>query len=96
MEIHSYQGSLNPLWNSTARIGASEEPVSVALPAVPSRDIKPVFLLAMLHQHGRKAAWGAASRSHGARGQLYGHEIGFGGCRDFRLCLDEDRGWVGG
>jgi hypothetical protein len=58
MEIHSCQGSLDPLWNSTARMGASEEPVSVALPAVPSCDIKPVFLLAMLNQHGRKAAWG--------------------------------------
>jgi hypothetical protein len=57
MEIHSYQGSLDPLWNSTARMGASEGPVSVALPAVPSCDIKPVFLLAVLHQHGRKAAW---------------------------------------
>jgi hypothetical protein len=57
MEFHSYQGSLDPLWNSTARMGAPEEPVSVALAAVPSCDIKPVFLLAMLHQHGRKAAW---------------------------------------
>jgi hypothetical protein len=71
MEIHSYQGSLDLLWNSTAWIGASEEPVSLALAAVPSCDIKPVFLLAMLHQHGRKAAWGAASRSHGGRGQLW-------------------------
>jgi hypothetical protein len=71
MEIHSYQGSLDLLWNSTARMGALEEPVSLVLPAVPSCDIKPVFLLAMLHQHGRKAAWGAASRSHGARGQLW-------------------------
>jgi hypothetical protein len=58
MEIHSYQGSLDPLWNSTARMGAPEVPGSVALPAVSSCDIKPVFLLAMLHQHGRKAAWG--------------------------------------
>jgi hypothetical protein len=57
MEIHSYQGSLDLLWNSTARMGASKEPVSVALPAVPSCDIKLVFLLAMLRQHGRKAAW---------------------------------------
>jgi hypothetical protein len=71
MEIHSYLSSLDPLWNSTARMGASEKPVSVALPAVPSCDIKLVFLLAMLHQHGRKAAWGAASRSHGGRGQLW-------------------------
>jgi hypothetical protein len=45
MEIHSYQGSLNPLWNSTARMGASEEPVSVTLPAVPSCDIKPGFFI---------------------------------------------------
>jgi hypothetical protein len=58
MEIHSYQGSLDLLWNSTAMVEASEEPVSVALPAVPSCDIKPVFLLAMLRQHDRKAAWG--------------------------------------
>jgi hypothetical protein len=58
MENHSYEGSIDPLWNSTARMGASEGPVSVALPAVPSCDIKPVFLLAMLHQHGRKAVWG--------------------------------------
>jgi hypothetical protein len=43
MEFHSYQGSLDPLWNSTARMGASEEPVSDALPAVPSCDIKLVF-----------------------------------------------------
>jgi hypothetical protein len=43
MEIHSYQGSLDLLWNSTAMVGASEEPVSVALPTVPSCDIKPVF-----------------------------------------------------
>jgi hypothetical protein len=71
MEFHSYQGSLDPLWNSIARMGASEEPVSVALPAVPSCDIKPVFLLAMLHQHGRKAAWGVASRSHGGHAQLW-------------------------
>jgi hypothetical protein len=58
MEIHSYQGSLDPLWISTARMGAPEEPVSVALPAGPSCDIKPAFLIAMLGQHGRKAAWG--------------------------------------
>jgi hypothetical protein len=57
MEIHSYQVSVDLLWNSTARMGASEEPVSVALPAGPSCDIKPAFLLAMLGQHGRKAAW---------------------------------------
>jgi hypothetical protein len=58
MEFHSYLTSLDPLWNSTARVGASEEPVSVDLPAGPSCDIKLVFLLAMRHQHGRKAAWG--------------------------------------
>jgi hypothetical protein len=71
MEIHSYLTSLNPLWNSTARMGALEEPVSLALAAVPSCDIKPVFLLAMLRHHGRKAAWGAANRSHGGLGQLW-------------------------
>jgi hypothetical protein len=45
MEIHSYQGSLDLLWNSTARMGASEEPVWLALPAVPSCDIKLVFFI---------------------------------------------------
>jgi hypothetical protein len=45
MEIHSYQGSLDPLWISTARIGASKKPTSVALPVVPSCDIKPVFFI---------------------------------------------------
>jgi hypothetical protein len=45
MEFHSYLSSLDPLWNSTARMGASEEPVSVTLPAVPSCDIKPVFFI---------------------------------------------------
>jgi hypothetical protein len=28
----------------------------------------------------------------GSIDQLYAHEIGFGGCRDFRLCLDETEG----
>jgi hypothetical protein len=29
------------------------------------------FLLAMLHQHGRKAVWGAASRGHEGHAQLW-------------------------
>jgi hypothetical protein len=43
MENQSYEGSIDQLWNSTAMVGASEEPVSIALPAVPSCDIKPIF-----------------------------------------------------
>jgi hypothetical protein len=45
MEFHSYLTSLDPLWNSTAMMGASEEPVSLALAAVPSCDIKLVFFI---------------------------------------------------
>jgi hypothetical protein len=58
MESHSYHGSVDPLWNSTAMMCPSAGPLSAVLPAGTSCDIKPVFLLAMLHQHGRKAAWG--------------------------------------
>jgi hypothetical protein len=109
MEIHSYHGSVDPLWNFTAMICPSVGPLPAVLPDGPSCDIKPAFLLAMLHQHGRQGhgecgkprPWRAytAMENHSYEGsidQLYGHEIGFGGCRDFRLCLDEGRGWVGG
>jgi hypothetical protein len=57
MEIHSYHGSVDPLWNSTAMMCPSAGPLPAVLPAGPSCDIKPAFLLAMLGQHGRKAAW---------------------------------------
>jgi hypothetical protein len=57
MEIHSYHGSVDPLWNSTAMMCPSAKPLPAVLPAVPSCDIKPALLLAMRGQHGRKAAW---------------------------------------
>jgi hypothetical protein len=58
MEIHSYHGSVDPLWNSRAMKCPSAGPLPAVLPDGLSCDIKPAFLLAMLHQHGRKAAWG--------------------------------------
>jgi hypothetical protein len=57
MEIHSYHGSVDPLWNSTATMCPLAGPLPAVLPAGSSCDIKPAFLLAMLGQHGRKAAW---------------------------------------
>jgi hypothetical protein len=57
MEIHSYHGSVDPLWNSTAMMCPSARPLPAVLSAGPSCDIKPAFLLAILGQHGRKAAW---------------------------------------
>jgi hypothetical protein len=71
MEIHSYQGSLDPLWNSTAMVGASEKPFSVALPVVSSCDIKSVFYELCYTSMAAKRHRGAASRSHGGRGQLW-------------------------
>jgi hypothetical protein len=57
MEIHSYPGSVDPLWNSTAMMYPSAGPLPAVLRAGPSCDIKPAFLLAIIGQHGRKAAW---------------------------------------
>jgi hypothetical protein len=58
MEIHSYHGSVDPLWNSTAMMCPSAKPLPAVLPAGSSCDIKPAFLLAMLGQHGRQGHGG--------------------------------------
>jgi hypothetical protein len=71
MEFHSYQGSLDPLWNSTARMGAPEEPGSVALPAVPSCDIKLVFFISYAAPAWPQSGMGGVKAQPWGRTQLW-------------------------
>jgi hypothetical protein len=43
-------------------------------------------------QCAREGGRGGGARHRALHFLLYAHEIGFGGCRDFRLCLDETEG----